>query len=91
MSEINLATQRKELMQKIIAKGGLFGMAAEFHLADADKSNGLVKEFFDQCHNRSLWEFWGRDLVLELVRYRIRLLRSQFEEVYANPVNLQRS
>ena len=83
MNMNSLAQQKEELIRKIIAKGGMLGMAAEFHAGDASKSEGLLKEYFEQCHNRSLWDFWGKELVLDLVRYRLHLLRFQFEQLYS--------
>jgi hypothetical protein len=77
-----LVLQRKRIINGIIEKGGLLGMAAEYHAGSEENSHGLLGEFFEQCPNKSLWEFWGPDLVLDLINYWVKHLRYQFDQLF---------
>jgi hypothetical protein len=79
---MNLEVQRNSILRRIIEKGGLVGLAAEMCYTDETKSNGVIKEFFEQIHHESLRAFWGLELSLDLIAYRVRYLRIQFESIY---------
>jgi len=76
-----LDQRRNNLLNRIIEKGGLYGMVAAMCAEDYEKANGFLRECFDQIHNKSLWDFWGRDLILDLIRYRLQYLRFQFHQL----------
>lgn len=74
---------RKELFNRIILKGGLFGNMASLYCDDEEKGNDFLGECFEQFHNKSIWDYWGKELVLDVINYRLKFLRFRFEQLYA--------
>jgi hypothetical protein len=61
--------ERKKILNVIIAKGGLMGAAARMYINDDQKSDGFIRECYEQCHNKSAQELWGKELVSEIEKY----------------------
>jgi hypothetical protein len=76
----SLSGARKNILERIILRGGIFGATAAEHATDEINGNLFIKECFEQCHNRGLWDYWGKELVLDLILYRLHFLRVQCEE-----------
>jgi hypothetical protein len=66
-------TERENILYRIRAKGGLYGHAAEFCMGNEENGDKFIIECFEQCHNESVWHFWGQDLVMDIISYAIRL------------------
>ena len=81
---------RNNLLNRIIERGGLFGLVAAKYVEDQEKSNGFIKECFDQAHNKTLWDFWGKELVLDLIHYRVQYLKFQFYQLEMEKISLQK-
>lgn len=65
--------ERTEILKVIIAKGGLMGAAARMYINDEQKSDGFIKECYEQCHNKSAQILWGEELVSEIEKYVLSL------------------
>jgi hypothetical protein len=61
--------EKRELLKVIIAKGGLIGAAARIYITDDEKSDGFIRECYNQCHNKSAQKLWGEELVSEIEKY----------------------
>lgn len=72
--------QRAFILNGIIARGGIYASVAQMYLKDEAKADAFIKECFLQCHNRELWEYWGLELMLEIISYRLLTLRLLYEE-----------
>jgi len=59
----------KDILNGIIRKGGLMGAAAKMYINDEEKTNQFIKECSEQCHNKSAREFWGEELIKEIMEY----------------------
>ncbi len=71
---------RIDILNRIISKGGLHASVAQMFLDDESSGNAFITECFMQCHNKSVLGFWGVELVLDIVRYRLMHLRMLYEE-----------
>jgi hypothetical protein len=83
-------TQLQEIKENIIArlieKGGLYGLAAKKYAHHSELSSQVIIECFGQCHHQNSLDFWGRDLVRDIVEYRFYLaseLRRELRELMA--------
>ena len=61
--------ERTEILNIIIAKGGLMGAAARIYINDTEKADGFIMECYGQCHNKSARELWGEELVSAIEKY----------------------
>ena len=66
---------REQIMNRIAQRGGLYGMIAEMHINDIEKSNQFIIECFEQCHNQSVQDNWGSKLISEILLYRLDLVK----------------
>ena len=66
-------------MAQIIKRGGLFcAMAAEI---DTDaKADEFIIMCFENCQFRSSLELWGKTLILQIVNYRLNLVKQKVNE-----------
>ncbi len=69
-----------EILTRIINKGGLYGQIAAKTITP-DKVDNFIIECFGQCHNRSTQILWGNELVMDLIRYRLELIRQPLREL----------
>ena len=60
---------RKHILEAIIKKGGLFGRFAEMYLPDEILGHLFILECVDQCRNNLGIEYFGKDLVREMINY----------------------
>ena len=72
---------RLEIMEGLIRSGGLFGDIARLYIGDHSKSDQYITECFEQCHNKSVWDLWGVMLTLDLIQYRLDLIRIPLKKV----------
>lgn len=57
------------LLTRIIAKGGLMGYCAKLCFFDPQKAKQYILECSEQCHNQGALDFWGEELVKDIVEY----------------------
>lgn len=69
MEIIVLTKSRIEILHQIISKGGLYGNIAKLYLNDSIKSHQFLLECSEQCHHISLIEFFGNELIEDIVTY----------------------
>ncbi len=74
-------TMRKSIMDRIIKSGALFGAIAKMYAGHPKKSNQFIIECFEQCHNKGVHKLWGAHLVMDIVTYRLDLIRIPLKEV----------
>jgi len=72
-------TSRTLIIQGIISSGGLYGQIAE-RIAENDRDKFII-ECFEQCHNKEAHELWGQELVMDIISYRLDLIRIPFKEL----------
>jgi hypothetical protein len=77
---MKIENDRMRVLYGIMARGGLFGSVAEMHIYDEENGNGFIRECFLQCHNPGLFDFWGVELVMEIVTYMLKYVRALYEE-----------
>lgn len=58
-----------KILNQIIARGGIFGRCAEMYCDDDEKAKQFLRECFEQCHVETVVEFWGYDLVQEIIDF----------------------
>lgn len=69
----NMATEtRLEIINEIINKGGLLGRCARLYENDEVKANQFIIECREQCHNKFMLEYFGRELVTKIINYEIK-------------------
>jgi hypothetical protein len=79
---------RIDILNRIINKGGMYAGAATLCLSNESRGNDFISECFMQCHNTSTLRFWGVELVLEIISYRLRYLRMLYEECMMAQANI---
>lgn len=57
----------KQILKQIITKGGLMSHVAKLYISDEEKSKQFLRECFEQCHVEAVVEFWGDDLVENII------------------------
>lgn len=82
-----LSALRREILEEIITKGGLYAVAAQLYMNDERKGSYFIAECFDQCHHLSTAENWGKELVLKIIYFRLELIRHPMRQI-ANRVGL---
>lgn len=65
----NIDKIRIDILIRIIKKGGLYGSCAKLYFNDSYKSHLLLLECSEQCHHLSLIEFWGEELIFDIIDY----------------------
>ncbi|MFN8116793.1 MAG: hypothetical protein U0W65_11815 [Bacteroidia bacterium] len=69
MKIITTQENRIDILQRIINKGGLYGDIANFYKNDSFKSHQFLLECSEQCHHTSLIEFFGEQLIEDIILY----------------------
>ncbi len=69
MDLVNTETIRKEILARIIEKGGLYGSCAKLYFNDSYKSHLFLIECSEQCHHTSLIEFFEDELIFDILNY----------------------
>ncbi len=69
----------KQIIDGIIRSGGLYGQIAS-RLSVAQQSEFIV-ECFEQCHNRTVYDLWGGQLIMDIISYRLDLIRIPLREI----------
>lgn len=62
-------TERKEILTRIINKGGLMALCAKKYVHDEEQTDLFIQECAQQCHNNSALKLWGEDLVNDIKNY----------------------
>lgn len=57
------------ILNKVICKGGLFGITAKLYIDDKALADQFIIELSEHCHVGCAQRFWGNDLVEEIVNY----------------------
>lgn len=65
--------ERSRIIQGIIHSGGLYGQIASC-IQPTDEDNFII-ECFEQCHNKEANDLWGKELVMDIINYRLGLIR----------------
>lgn len=73
--------KREEILSSIAAKGGLYALAAIKFRTDPVKAEQFIVECFEQCRHLNTLRHWGSPLVLDIIAYRIDLLKRALKEV----------
>lgn len=58
-----------ELLDRIIEKGGLIGSCAKMYANNVTLADNFIRECKEQCHNKMTEEYWGEDLVADIINY----------------------
>jgi hypothetical protein len=66
---------RKKILNSIEVRGGLYALGARAYADDEVKGSFFIAECFEQCHHISAFQHWGAALVLEIVHYRLEMIR----------------
>jgi hypothetical protein len=75
-----MEVNRRRILEKIVEKGGLYGSCAELYLNDRVKGSFYISECFEQCHLQSSIDHWGIELVLEIINFRLEMVRHSFRK-----------
>ena len=63
------ASKRISILKAIISKGGLMGSCAKIYLDDEMMGHRFIIECSDQCHTALIAEYFGSELVSDIVKY----------------------
>lgn len=63
------AEQRINILKDLISKGGLMAGCAKLYLNDEVMGSRFIIECSEQCHNELAFEYWGSELVLDIIKY----------------------
>lgn len=66
-------TNREDILCRVKERGGLLGYAASHYMHDKENGDKFIIECFEQCHNQSAVDFWGEELVLDIIKYAVHL------------------
>ena len=69
--------KRKEILSRIIEKGGLMAAGAKMYINDEKTGNEFLMECFDQCHVPNLKHYWGESLIEDIIEYVLALKQSR--------------
>lgn len=61
--------KRINILKAIISKGGLMGSCAKIYLNDEVMGHQFIIECSEQCHTQLTTEYFGSELVSEIVKY----------------------
>src|SRR5690242_2170620 len=70
-----MKAKRPEILCQIREKGGLYALGAELYGESETKGSFFIAECFEQCHVPEAAAHWGPDLVMEIVHYRLEMIR----------------
>lgn len=59
----------QEILEKVIAKGGLHGICAKRYIANEQLATRYIIELSEQCHVDSLQKSWGGSLITDIVTF----------------------
>ncbi len=68
---------RCEILRRIAEKGGLYELGAKMFADDEVKGSYFIVECWQQCHNESAVNHWGKDLVADITHFSLELLRAE--------------
>lgn len=71
--------ERNRIMKGIIKCGGLYGQIAA--RLEAKNEDRFITECFEQCHNQSVHDLWGKELVMAIISYRLNLIRIPLKQL----------
>ena len=57
------------ILNCIILKGGLYGKCAVLYKGDIEQAEAFIIECSGQCHTQLVKEYWGDELVNEILIY----------------------
>lgn len=69
----------KKIIDGIIRSGGLYGEIAS-QLPVSHQTDFIV-ECFEQCHNKTVYDLWGGELIMDIISYRLDLIRNPLREL----------
>lgn len=69
MNTNNTDEIRLDILTRIIRKGGLYGSCANLYFNDSYKSHQFLMECSEQCHHTSLIDFFGDELIFDILNY----------------------
>ena len=72
---------KEGIFQRLIAKGRLHGQVAHLFARDEIKGNQFITECFEQCHTNSAFDHWGANLIMDIIKYRLDLLRKPLRDL----------
>ena len=75
---------KESILKRISQTGGLYGLVAETWMSDSEKSDQFIIECFEQCHNEEAIRHWGKQLVADIIWYRLELIRIPLKELLFN-------
>lgn len=78
-SELKLL--RPSILKKIQEKGGSYEFCARMYENDEKMGSLFIAECFEQCHNSSALAHWGPALVMDIVHFRLELIRYELKQV----------
>lgn len=61
--------KRTSILKNIISKGGLMGDCAKLYLNNEVMTHRFIIECSEQCHHELAIEYWGNELVLDIINY----------------------
>lgn len=73
----------REILENVIAKGGLFGMCAQRYIDDDKQATQYIIELSEQCHVASVKRLWDRKLIADIIffsRYHQSFLLNWIDE-----------
>lgn len=62
-------TEKINILNGIVSKGGLLGVSASLCLNDDEMAHKFIMECSEQCHIEFTSEYLGRELVNKIIRY----------------------
>lgn len=64
-----LIIDKRNILNRIINKGGLLGSCAMLYIDNEDCSERFLSECYQQCHIEELIKFWGKELIEDIIKY----------------------
>ncbi len=71
--------KEKKIIREIVKRGGLWGQIAA--RLPAKDYNAYIIECFAHCHAESVQEHFGKKLVLDIISYRLDLIRIPLKQL----------
>lgn len=65
-----------DLLNRIIEKGGLMGACAKMYTNNLALAEIFIKECKAQCHNKFTNEYWGEELVMDILKHNSSILQN---------------
>ena len=73
-----LTHMQQNIIERLIARGGICSLPAQMFGPDPVKADQCIIECFEQCHVKDAIDHWGVPLVLDIIHYRLELIRSAY-------------